>query len=557
MPRNGRRHTALLAAAVVPAVLLAGCSSGDTSAGTSTAGGSKAEPVHGGSLTYAVDTEPISWDIAVSQQDVTGSIQRNVFDSLVYQDPEGGGFQPWLATSWQVSGDLRTYTFHLRTDVKFTDGTRFDAQAVKANFDRIVDPATKSQYASGLLGPYTGTKVVDPATVVVSFAKPFAPFLQAASTPYLGFYSPAAITRYGSKLGAGGPADVGTGPFVFSGYTKGQSAVMTRNPDYNWAPKAADHQGPAYLDKLTFRFLSQDSVRIGALRSGQIQVAKSVPPADLKSLKAEPTLQVLSEQSPGAVYSLVLNTSRAPFDDLAVRRAFQRGINVDADVKSVYFGAYQRAWTTLSPATPGYTKALDNTLAYDPAKANQLLDQAGWTGRDSDGYRTKNGAVLNVVWPLMPQNLVTQQHDILGQAVQADLKKIGIRVQRPRQDVGTFVKQLFGGQDDVSDYSWSRADPDVLRLYFNSAEPPSKGGANGTFYKDADLDTWTEQGLTTLDPAARAAVYAKVQQRAVNDLALSVPLYVGSALVGASTRVHGLTSDANTWLEFHDTWLGK
>lgn len=554
MPRSGHRYLSLVAALAAAVLLLAGCTSGATSA--TTAGGSSSKPVQGGSVTYAVDTEPVSWDIDVSQQDVTGSIQRNVFDSLVYQDPKGT-FHPWLATSWTVSSDLRSYTFHLRTDVKFSDGTRFDAQAVKTNFDRIVSPATKSQYAAGLLGPYTGTRVVDPATVVVSFAKAFSPFLQAASTPYLGFYSPAAIARYGSQLGAGGPADVGTGPFVFTSYTKGQSAVMTRNPAYNWAPETADHQGPAYLDKLTFRFLTQDSVRIGALQSGQIQVAKSVPPADLKTLQADSRLQVVEQQSPGAVYSLVFNASKAPFDDIRVRQAVQRGIDVGADVKSVYFGAYQRAWTTLSPATPGWTKALDNTWAYDPALANQLLDQAGWTTRNSDGYRTRNGAVLSLVWPLMPQALISQQHDILGEAIQADLKKIGVQVQRPRQDVGTFVKQLFGGQDDISDYSWARADPDVLRLYFNSALPPSKGGANGTFYKDAELDSWTEQGLTTLDPAARAAVYARIQQRAVGTLALSVPLYVGSALVGASAQVHGLTFDANSWLEFHDTWLGK
>ncbi|MFE1321129.1 ABC transporter substrate-binding protein [Kitasatospora phosalacinea] len=548
MPRTGHRPAVLLASA---ALLLAGC----TSAGTAGPRSETGKPVQGGSLTYAVDTEPVSWDIAVSQQDVTGSIQRNVFDSLVYQDPESGQFQPWLATSWEVSPDLRSYTFHLRTDVKFTDGTPFDAQAVKVNFDRIVAPETKSQYAAGLLGPYTGTTVVDASTVVVTFSKAFSPFLQAASTPYLGFYSPAAIAKFGSQLGAGGPADVGTGPFVFSSYTKGQSAVMTRNPDYAWAPKTAAHQGPAYLDKLTFRFLPQDSVRVGALQSGQLQIAKSVPPANVRTLEADKRITVLNKPSPGAVYSLVFNASKEPFSDIRVRQAVQRGIDVDADVKSVYFGIYPRAWSTLSPATAGATTGLDNSWPHDPALAERLLDQAGWTTRNADGYRTKDGVVLSLVWPMMPQALITQQHDILGQAIQADLKKLGIEVQRPRKDVGTFVKDLYAGKDDMSDYAWSRADPDVLRLYFNSALPPSKGGANGTFYHDADLDAWTEEGLTTLDPAARTAVYTKVQKRAVGDLALSTPLYVGSALFGVSAKVHGLTTDANTWLVFHDTWL--
>ncbi|WP_328472736.1 ABC transporter substrate-binding protein [Streptomyces sp. NBC_00448] len=551
MSRLSRRPVPL-AVATAAVLLAAACGSGSGSGGSTSSAG---KPVSGGSLTYAVDTEPVSWDIDVSQQDITGSIQRNVFDSLVHQDDKGQ-FHAWLASSWTVAKDLRTYTFHLRKDVTFTDGTPFDAQAVKANFDRIVDPATKSQYAAGLLGPYTGTKVVDPYTVQVTFSKAFAPFLQAASTPYLGFYSPAAIAKYGSKLGAGGPADVGTGPFVFSSYTKGQSAVLTRNPKYRWAPSTDAHQGPAYLDKLTYRFLSQDSVRVGALRSGQVQVAKSIPPTDVKTLTPGAGLTVISKQAPGGVYNLVLNASRGPFTDQRVRQAVQRGINVDADVKSVYFGAYQRAWSPLSPATLGYDSSLTGTWPYDPTLAAKLLDQAGWSTRDSAGYRTKNGKRLSLVWPLMPQNLVSQQHDILGQAVQADLKKLGIQVERPRQDVGTFVKQLFGGKDDISDYSWSRADPDVLRLYFNSAETPAKGGANGTFIKDADLDRWTEQGQTTLDPAGRARYYTQVQKRAV-DLSLVVPMYVVSSVYGASSHVHGIAADANTWLEFHDAWLGK
>ncbi len=135
-----------------------------------------------------------------------------------------------------MSDDLKTFTFHLREGVKFTDGTPFDAQAVKVNFDRIVDPATKSQYASSLLGPYTGTTVVDDHTVTVRFSSPVASFLQAASTPYLGFYSPGRdqeVRRQAQRRRSG---DVGTGPFKFTGYTKGQSVTLTRNPDYDWRP---------------------------------------------------------------------------------------------------------------------------------------------------------------------------------------------------------------------------------------------------------------------------------------------------------------------------------
>lgn len=199
----------LLTAAVAGLLLLTACSSGGHGTGKSVGG----KPVQGGTLTAAVDTEPVSWDIHASTQDITAEIQRRVFDSLVSQG-SAGKFHPWLATTWEVSDDYRSYTFHLRKDVTFSDGTRYDASAVKANFDHIVAKSTKSLYAISLLDPYTGTRVVDTYTAKVTFSKPFAPFLKAAATTYLGFYSPKALKADAGQLAAGGAADVGSGPFV-------------------------------------------------------------------------------------------------------------------------------------------------------------------------------------------------------------------------------------------------------------------------------------------------------------------------------------------------------
>jgi peptide/nickel transport system substrate-binding protein len=551
-----RPRRALAATAVAAAVaLLAACgSSGGTASPAK--GATSAKPVDGGSLTYAVDSEPASFDIHVSPQDITGEIQRNVFDSLVSEDA-AGKFHPWLATSWDISSDLTSYTFHLRKDVKFTDGTPFDATAVKANFDRIANPATKSQLAASLLGPYTGTQVVDPYTVKVGFSQAYAPFLQAASTAYLGFYSPKTIAANSATLGAGGPADVGTGPFVFTSYTKGQSVVLTRNPAYAWGPADAAHTGPAHLGTLTIRFLSEPSTRVGALTSGQVNVARSIPPVDVKTVAANSALTLVHNNDPGGTYNIYLNASKAPLNDINVRKAVQDGIDLDVDVKTVYFGQYQRAWSPLSPTTPDYDAALaNNTFPYDPAQANQLLDQAGWTGRDADGYRTKNGQRLVVQWPLLPAAYLRDQRDILGQAIQADLKKIGVQVDRPQPDIGTYITEVYGGQEDFVDDSWARFEPDVLWLLFNGASAPAKGGQNATFTADPQVDQWTDQARTTLDAATRQDLYAKVQEREVKDLALVVPVYIPQTITGVSAKVHGLTYDPNTWTLFYDAWVG-
>ncbi|MGW4637182.1 ABC transporter substrate-binding protein [Sphaerisporangium sp. NPDC004334] len=535
------------------ALFLAAC--GGSPASSTGAPAAPAAPVKGGSLTFAADTEPVSFDVHQSSQDITGAIMRNVFDSLISLDASGK-FHPWLAESWKAAPDLKSYTFKLRKDVVFHDGTPFDAEAVKINFDRIHDPATKSQLAASLLGPYTGTKVVDSHTVTVEFSQPFAPFLQAASTAYLGFYSPKTIAANSAALASGGPVEAGTGPFVFSQYAKGRQAVFTRNDAYKWAPETAAHTGPAYLDKLTVRFLPEASVRVGSLSSGQIDVAAAVPPAQSARLKGNAALTMLSADYPGGNYSIYLNTSKRPLDDEKVRKAIQRGIDIDTDIKALYFGQFKRAWSPLAPTTPGYDASLENSWPYDPALANKLLDEAGWTAKDAEGYRTKNGERLVVDWPLLPAQYVRDQRDILGQAFQADLKKIGVQVIRPQADIGTYLERVYGGKADMADYSWSRAEPDVLWLLLNGASRPQKGGQNATFLNDPDLTKWTDQGRATLDETVRKDVYGRTQQRAI-DLAIVIPIYTQSQVLGLSRQVQGLSLDANAWPLFYDAWLGK
>jgi peptide/nickel transport system substrate-binding protein len=544
---------ACLAAGALGGLLLVagGCSSGGGTA--SVAADSK--PVTGGTATFAADTEPVSWDVHVTTQDITADIERGVVDSLVSED-SSGTFHPWLATSWSVSPNLETYTFHLRHGVQFTDGTPFNAEAVKANFDYTVATTTKSEYAASLLGPYIGTKVVNAYTVEVEFSKPFAPFLQAASTPFLGFYSPKTLTENAGKLGEGGPVDVGTGPFIFTSYVKGQQAVFTRNPDYDWGPATADHSGPAYLSKLVVRFLTDPSVRLGALTSGQVQVANAIAPEDVATVRADPGLTLLARDDPGGNYDLWLNASLAPFNDQRVREAVQRGINITADVRTVDFGQYPRAWSPISPTTPDYNASLVNSWPYDPALANRLLDGAGWTGRDAQGYRTKDGKPLAIQWPQIPAIATEQNRDILGQAIQADLKKIGIQVVRPSLSVGAFGDKVYAGQLEMIDHSWARFEPDVLWLFFNSGSAPANGGINATFMSDPLLNEWTGQGRATLNPAIRKQVYDESQSRAIK-LAAVVPIYTQVSIVGATASVKGLSFDPNSWLVFYDVWLAS
>ncbi|MFD5654876.1 ABC transporter substrate-binding protein [Streptomyces sp. NPDC127039] len=538
------RRTARTAALFVPfALAVAGCSSGG---GTGAAGA--AAPRSGGTLSYAADQEPDCWDPHASSQDVTAFVQRPVFDSLVYQTPDGE-LKPWLATKWTIGDGGRTYTFALRKDVTFHDGTRLDAAAVKANFDHITAKGTQSQYAAGLLGPYRSTTVKDRYTVQVRFSRPYAPFLQAASTTNLGIASPASLDDGNDKLCAGTDS-VGSGPFKAGRYARGQQRVYTRNAAYDWAPQGAGHSGPARLDQLTVRFVPEAATRVGTLTSGQVDAAGALPANQYAAVARNTRLGVEKKATPGAVDSFYLNTTSPLFSDVRVRRAFQRAIDLDTLVKSVFLGTGTRAWSILAPTTPhSYDASLEKSWPVDRELAARLLDEAGWTGRDAEGYRTRNGKRLTVRAP------VYGQPSVFAQAVQGDLKKSGILLALEASTDATEVSdRLDKGRYDVVETGWARADGDILSQFFLSTETSVGGGHNFAHVADDQVDRWLHAAQTAQQPAERAANYAKVQRWTLRQAAV-VPAYVNTSVVGFSKKVHGLRMSISAWPEFYGAWV--
>ena len=543
-----QQRRTLAALVVAGALALAGCSGSDQQ-------NSAAEPVDGGTITVAIDSDPGSqFDVHVSAADIAALVLRNVFDSLVVQDPDGS-FKPWLADKWEISPDGLTYTFTLKQGVTFQDGTPFDAAAVKANFDHVKDPETKSQYAAGLLAgdAYTSTEVVDDHTVKINLSRPYAPLLQSLSTTYLGFYSPKVLASSADKLVAGGPdVTVGTGPYKLSEYVAGQSVTFVRNPDYNWGPANATHTGAVHPEKLVYRILPENSVRAGALSSGEIDVASNVSPNDVEGLKSNPSLTVSGVGAPGLPYSIFLNHSRGIFADKLVRQAFERGIDITSAVNAVYGGQYERAWSVLGPTTPNaYDASVEKTWEFDQNLANQLLDQAGWTARDSEGYRTKGGQRLSARWP--SASAPREDRKSLADAFQADLKKIGFELEPTPLDVGAYVDQLYKGGYDIADWSFVRPEGDILRLHLYSKFAPVQ---NASFVNDPQVDEWVTKASESTDQAERKDLYSKVQHWVVDDAAI-VPIYVPSHIVGVSSNIGGLRADITGWPLLYDAWTTK
>lgn len=553
-----RSRATLGLAALVAGSVLVGCASGaSTSAGAGAAGSGSSTAtsgpaaVDGGTLTLAVNTDATCpLDPHQSPASLSGLLARPVLDSLVSAGTDGS-IKPWLATAWTVSDDQKTYTFTLRDDVTFSDGTKFDGAAVKANLDQIVAPQTKSQYAAGLLGAYASTDVIDATHVAIQLKTPDSTLLTSLSTPSLGIESPQSLQGSLSTLCT---EVVGSGPFTTDGYTPAKGVHYTKNPDYAWGPATAAHAGAAHLDGITVQIISEDSSRLGALTSGQVDAVTDVPPVNVAQLKSADDLQVLTNQAPGAVYSYYPNVSRGPFADIKVRTAFREGIDWSTLVSTLFFGVYQPATGPLSPTTYGYDKQSSAAYRYDQAGANKLLDEAGWTTRDSDGYRTKDGQRLTLTHPFLAAR-ATAQNATLSVQIQAAAKQLGIEVINSNVDYSSYLKAFVSNDYDLFDFSWSGISPNVLQTLF-AAKNISKDGAfatNASRLSDPELDAQLTAALETTDRTKQLAAYASAQQ-IIADQAAVFPVYVSDAIIGANKSVQGLSFSPDGQLSFYDAW---
>lgn len=494
-------------------------------------------PQQGGTLNYTMQQEPICINAEVGPQFAAQTITRTLVDSLVAQKPDGTGFDPWLAKSWTITPDSKHFTFVLRDDVKFSDGNPLNAAAVKANFDNDANPASKAAGASQFLSGYQSTDIIDVNTVQVNFSVGNQPFLQAVSTPYLGIQDPTTLTKGGSCAGA-----VGSGPFIFVSYTPQSSVVVRRNPNYNSSPPFARHQGPAYLDSIHFNFVPEAASRVGSIQSGQADAIDGTPVSNVDELSSD--YSVIKSAQPGGTWMLHINTTRAPWNDTAARIALREGFDIDGTLNAVYGGKIQRAWGPLSPETPSYNSAVENSWKYDPIAAGKAFDALGWTQRDAAGFRTKNGQRLTVVLYGSPNEDREQRPDLV-QLFKDQLKKIGVDLEYTDLSQAESGAKMAAGDYDLGSYAYVRAHPDQLNQLFISV--------NYSKQKNPQLLADLATAEASTDKAVQDAKYGDVQKIAV-DQAYVIPIYVETQIVTYTKKVHGIDVDATGWQLFYDAW---
>ncbi|MFI9818108.1 ABC transporter substrate-binding protein [Saccharothrix variisporea] len=528
------RRAVLITAVAVAAV---GCSTT-----TSDSPAPEAQPRSGGTLTFATDADPGCLDPHQSPTAASQLVTRGVVDSLVAQDPKTLELKPWLAESWTATPDATSFTFTLRQGVTFSDGTPFDAEAVKANFDRIVAPATKSLLAASLLAGYDGTTVEDPRKVTVKFKAPNASFPQAASTAFLGMQSPK-VFEAGPEAVCRKP--VGSGPFVAAERQPQASITLSKRADYNWGPETSGHKGAPHLDQVVINIVPENGVRMGSLRTNQVDAVANVPPKEVDGIKGA-GFEVLAKAQPGIAYTLNLNAAREPLSDVKVRQAIAKAIDTQALVDNLYQGKYPRATSVLTSATPGYASIL-GTGQFDTAAAERLLDEAGWKKQD-DGTRAKNGKPLTVEWTFISPT--REQRDLLAQIVQQQLKAVGVDVKLVPLAMGEAIAKTARGELQMGDISFVRADGDVLRTVLTAP----RGGTPAVVAPE--VPGLLSQAAATVDDAVRDENYAKVQRSLIEN-ATAIPVYDPTYLLGVGKAVHGVVFDPQGLPAFHEAWVSR
>jgi peptide/nickel transport system substrate-binding protein len=525
----------------------------------STAGTPKA----GGTLVVAIPGDIAGTDPLLVSDASSSYVLQQIVETLVTLEPgTGDKIIPGLAESWTLSEDGLTYTFKIRSGVKFSDGTDLDAAAVKFNFDRWLN-LPKSYVDAGLTfypdtvigrgdtANVTATAAPDPTTFSLTLKAPNSAFLiQLTLTPF-GISSPKALTDgkasdpvFKNNLYANGgpPAATGTGPFVFKEWVTGDHVALVKNPNY-WNAAA----GGPYLDAITFKPIADPTATLNALQSGDVDISQTLAPVDVPTAKADTKLQYYDRGSACNTGVLAMNQKFKPFDNLKIRQAVAYAINRQALVDAFFgdTGVVLKNW-----APPG-TKFLNDLEipGYDPDKAKALIAESGVTDLSFDFWYP-----TSVSRPYMP--------DPKGEfeAILRDLEAVGFKpnpqsaVWNPTyldaEEVGKYPAFLIGWNCD-----WLGIDNFLFTAFFGYRGNPT--GPNPEYANKNDaMNAAMLAALASSDEATQQSEWTKAQDLILADMP-SVPIVSGKTPAAGQTYVKGVVPSPVLLEIFTDTWLDK
>lgn len=502
------------------ALSLAACGGGGGSSG-----GSSVKT--GGTLNVGLDSDVVTLDPLKSTALVDRQVMLNIYDTLVRVDAQNK-IQPDLATSWTYPSPTQL-VFTLRSDVKFEDGTPFNADAVVANINRILNAPTSPRHSE--ISSVTSVQAVDSTHVQFNLSKPFGPLL-AALTDRAGMMLSPAVISSGANL-ASAPKNAGSGPFMFSDWVKGDHLTLTRNPNY-WDKSASGASLP-YLDKLVYHPITNESVMYTNLETNTIQVADVVAPTDVAAAKANPALTY--KQLAGlSFFGIELNTQAAPFNNVHARRAVSYGVNRQEIVTSVLHGVGVVAQGPISPTSWAYSSSIA-PYTYDTTKAKAELQAGGLSS-------------LTFTLTIPSGSPATAQE---AQFLQSELQAAGITMNIKQETFASLLSDSAAHNFQAALLGWSgRPDPDGnMYSWFHTG-----GGFNDMQYSNPQVDTLLEQARASNDQGQRATDYQQAESMMLQD-APYVFINHGVSIQATSSKVQGFTVLPTGIMEFEQVSLGS
>jgi ABC-type transport system substrate-binding protein len=453
-------------------------------------------------------------------QEQTTTLFQNICDliygTMTYQDPQGK-IHPRLATKVTVSPDGLTYTISLRKGVKFSDGTDFNADAVKLTWDRILDPKMRVPLRFAVSMVKECVKI-DDYTVQLKLKYPFAPLTPSLSLTLVAPISPAAIAKYGEDVRQ---HPVGAGPYILKEWVKGDRIVLVRNENY-WGKKPT-------VEQLTFKIVPEASTREAMLRTGQIDVCYKPLPSDVAALKADPNITLEMPLDTRTIF-MGLNCQKGVTTNKKVRQAFNYAVDKKAIVEKILFNTAEPMEGPVSPKVFGYFK-MKKQYNYDPEKAKKLLKEAHFDFSQTIQMRTPNGRYL-----------FDKQ---VAEAVQAYLQAIGVKVELRTYDWPTYVAGLLKPIDktelQVFLLGWGPVilDADMaLSGQFTCAVNPPKG-LGSAFYCNPAFDKIMTASREEQNPEKRLALLKKASIMVWDDCPW-LWLHVEKFVIAYSSKIKGM-----------------
>lgn len=525
-------------AAVALAVLVSACGTADPAPVSDT-------NAKGGHLTYLDAEAPASLQIQVSYWQ-NSLLKDQLLDRLVYQDPETFEFVPWIAESWTVDDPHLVYEFTIRDGVSYSNGQPVDAESVRRNLEWQANGDKDKGITRNTYFPKVQSIEADNdrRTVRVTLEKPYAPFIAVLTLNTAGLVADATIDATKEEQSIITNL-IGSGPFVAQSQIPDKEIVLAKRRGYDWAPATAPHQGEAYLDTITVIPVTEDSVRVGALRAGQADAIRYSQPPDEKLLARE-GFDVRGLRTPGLANTLDIRQSAPFLRDVNVRRAIGFGIDRNEILSTLYTENWKPAQNIVTRNFPGYVDRSD-AVRYDPAEAVRLLEESGWTEVDDQGNRVKNGEQLAVkIYVDVYDHTAKPMYEL----IQRQLGRVGIRLVIRQTDFANYPTASIEDSVGLRRNGWPTADP--VRLWQNY---DSEGGdlyaLDGA---DPTIDRLLRAQISATDPQQRLELL-KEYNNYIIDNAYSVPLLEDTQIFAVAPRVQGFANAANSVPWFYNTWI--